>query len=79
MRGDYRLFGGLNFYQYTHNTIDWVDPLGLKQRSLNEIKADRRCRENSKSGVYLKHTQAKCKDTAIKYSSYGKPAQYWGG
>ena len=50
----------------------------MKQRSLDEIKADRRRRENSKSGVYLKHTQAKCKDTAIKYSSYGKPAQYWG-
>lgn len=57
--GDYRLFGGLNFYKYTHNPIDWVDPLGLKQRSLDEIKADRRRRENYKSGVYLKHTQAK--------------------
>ncbi|ENV92019.1 hypothetical protein F938_03151 [Acinetobacter bereziniae LMG 1003 = CIP 70.12] len=53
------LFGGLNFYKYTHNPIDWVDPLGLKQRSLDEIKADRRRRENSKSGVYLKHIQAK--------------------
>lgn len=71
------LFGGVNFYQYAHNLLEWVDPLGLKQRSLDEIKADRRRRENYKSGMYLKHTQAKCKDTAIKYSSYGKPAQYW--
>ena len=76
--GPIGLLGGFNPYGYVHCPVGWIDPFGLAGYCCKELlKQDRFRRYHSSSAIYLKHTKAKTQEEAIKFSSSGKPAQYW--